>query len=245
MEAWGNEEVWYDSDIAKYKMELWLSLEQYEQVIQDEAKGYEIAYEMLEQKYANHVAQIKRSTCLQISALEAALVDTKMQKDLEIERLNFALCALESNVLNTVIEPRHAEDLVKRCEKGVVLSNLKEARLIILEFLRILRSKESEIANLRKAKLKTEKENDTTGERIKDREAFYLEERRLRQYYQTIVLKLARDLSLFESDPARQEKFGMIYEKENDLNYQRQIFAVLEHIDLQGAIVGHTNAHFG
>lgn len=48
------------------------------------------------------------------------------------------------------------------------------------------------------------------------------------------MLKVARDLKLFDShDEDKKLKFEQVYENDNDLNYQRQVKFILEHIELQ------------
>lgn len=46
-------------------------------------------------------------------------------------------------------------------------------------------------------------------------------------------MKLVRDLKLFENDNIKLIKIGMINENDSDVNYQRQIIALLNDIDIK------------
>ena len=58
---------------------------------------------------------------------------------------------------------------------------------------------------------------DTHDDRIKDRETFYLEQNRLRIFYQKTLMKMIRDLRLFENDKEKQKMFEMLNETDEDL----------------------------
>jgi hypothetical protein len=62
---------------------------------------------------------------------------------------------------------------------------------------------------------------DNYEDRILDRELIYLEERKIRQYYQKILMKMARDLNLFKSNKNKLRIFNSLNEMDSDLNYQR------------------------
>ena len=137
-----------------------------------------------------------------------------------------------------------AEEL-ERFERGIVLHNIHEARMQFDKFVRIIRSKDAEL-RAREVTLKKQQAGQAVfDDRLRDREQWYLEERRVRQYYQKIVLKLARDLKLFEEDSDKKEKFEEICEKEDDLSYQKQVRFLLDHIGLQDTILAHVNRHHG
>ena len=46
-------------------------------------------------------------------------------------------------------------------------------------------------------------------------------------------MKQVRDLKLFDYDNIKRIKIGMINENDDDVNYQRQIIALLEDIDIK------------
>jgi hypothetical protein len=46
-------------------------------------------------------------------------------------------------------------------------------------------------------------------------------------------MKQVRDLKLFENDNIKRIKIGMINENDDDVNYQRQIIALLDDIDIK------------
>lgn len=62
---------------------------------------------------------------------------------------------------------------------------------------------------------------DNYESRILDREFIYLEESRIRQFYQNIIMKMIRDLNLFKDNKNKQRIFNSLNEMDTDLNYQR------------------------
>lgn len=58
-------------------------------------------------------------------------------------------------------------------------------------------------------------------DRILDRELIFLEESRIRQFYQKILMKMVRDLNLFKENKNKQRIFNSLNEMDTDLNYQR------------------------
>ena len=78
------------------------------------------------------------------------------------------------------------------------------------------------------------------------KQTYYEEEVKLRRYYQGIILKATRELKLFEHDEEKQKQFeSSVIETEDDLNYQRHIFFLLEKIGLRDAFINHVNKHYG
>lgn len=55
--------------------------------------------------------------------------------------------------------------------------------------------------------------------RLSDKDAFYEEEKKLRKFYQKTLIKMVRELNLFGDDSEKKEKFGLVNEEEDDLNY--------------------------
>jgi hypothetical protein len=55
--------------------------------------------------------------------------------------------------------------------------------------------------------------------RLSDKDAFYDEEKKLRKFYQKTLIKMVRELNLFGDDLEKKEKFGLVNEEEDDLNY--------------------------
>lgn len=87
---------------------------------------------------------------------------------------------------------------------------------------------------------------DALEQKVDIKQTYYEEELKLRRYYQSITLKVVRELKLFENDDDKQKQFDTsIIETEDDLNYQRHIFFLLEKIDLKGAFIDHVNKHYG
>jgi len=105
---------------------------------------------------------------------------------------------MESKTMNEVAEARTVEALIQRCNDGLVLRNMQEARSIIKEFLKIVKSKNADLIN--KDKTIKDKQNmvEALQQRVIDKELFYWEEQKLRYFYQRNLFKLVRDLNILE-----------------------------------------------
>lgn len=104
-----------------------------------------------------------------------------------------------------------------------MLRNISEARAIIVRFINIVKGKDEciETNNIqlqRKDQLIQALEKKCNVER-----KFTKEVGRLRQYYQTLLFKVVRELRLMEGDPKKEAVFAAIHELDDDLNYQRHI----------------------
>ena len=84
-----------------------------------------------------------------------------------------------------------------------------------------MKSKQYETQNLNFQMDAYQKVVNNYESRILDRELIYLEENRIRLFYQKIIMKMARDLNLFKDNKNKQRIFNSLNEMDNDLNYQR------------------------
>lgn len=129
----------------------------------------------------------------------------------------------------------------------MVFKNVIEARLVIDQLLKSIKTNrehtkinEEKVKNLAlildatKAKCQTmldqqESHND------------------LRKYYQTILLKLVRDLEVFKDDEENCDKFDEIeeFELKNDIEEQKKIMSTLRGLNLQIEMINHANKFFG
>lgn len=90
------------------------------------------------------------------------------------------------------------------------------------DFVTTIKSKDNELNQMKKQLNQINSTLKTTNDRITAHQQCYFEERSLRKYYQSILLKMTRDLKLYdEEEPDKKEKFESIFENEDDLNYQR------------------------
>ena len=131
------------------------------------------------------------------------------------------ICEKESVILNQFVEQQAVDDLVKMIDSGIRIKSVQEARTIINQLNKIVKSKQFEIQNLNFQMDAYKKLVDNYEDRILDRELIYLEERKIRQYYQKILMKMARDLNLFKSNKNKLRIFNSLNEMDSDLNYQR------------------------
>ena len=70
-------------------------------------------------------------------------------------------------------------------------------------------------------------------QKVDVKQTYYEEEVKLRKYYQAIILKTVRELNLFNSDELKMKQLESIYEHEDDLNYQRHIYFLLDKLGLK------------
>ncbi len=131
------------------------------------------------------------------------------------------ICEKESVILNQFVEQQAVDDLIKMIDSGIRIKSVQEARTIINQLNKIVKSKQFEIQNLNFQMDAYKKLVDNYEDRILDRELIYLEERKIRQYYQKILMKMARDLNLFKSNKNKLRIFNSLNEMDSDLNYQR------------------------
>ncbi len=93
------------------------------------------------------------------------------------------ICEKESIVLNQFVEQQVVDDLIKQIDNGIRIKSVAEARTIINQLNKIVKSKQYEIENLNFQMDAYKKVVDNYEYRIQDRELIYLEERKTRSYY--------------------------------------------------------------
>lgn len=202
-------------------------------------------YSALEQKYANHMKQVKETTNVRIEALESALIETKLQHRRDVDRITMEYEDHLARIWNRGLEKRRVDALIEKYDNGIVLANVRQARDVIRDFLHALKSKEAEIDKLNEKIKEQRKVISAHDSVVRDREAFYIEERKLRKYYQEELFMLVRNLKLFEGDKKKDKRFKAIVEQEDDLNYQRKIQVLMEKFDLRRVLIEHINKYFG
>lgn len=88
---------------------------------------------------------MKSNTNFQITALESALIETKIKYKRELDRLSMTIADYESKEFNCILENHKIEAEIEKFEKGkIVFSNLREAREMINNFIVIIKSKINE-----------------------------------------------------------------------------------------------------
>lgn len=84
---------------------------------------------------------LKQNSSARIEALESALIETKLKYKREIERLNMQISEKESIILNQFVEQKTIDELVKQIDSGIRIKNVAEARNIINQLNKIVKSK--------------------------------------------------------------------------------------------------------
>lgn len=84
---------------------------------------------------------LKKNSSARIEALESALIETKLKYKREIERLNMQISEKESIILNQFVEQKTIDELVKQIDSGIRIKNVAEARNIINQLNKIVKSK--------------------------------------------------------------------------------------------------------
>jgi len=131
-----------------------------------------------------------------------------------------SLADFESTEMNEVLEEKTVDALIEYCKTDLQLRNVADARQIIKSLMSIVTSKNKEIFLKNKEIERKMKLIAAFEQRAFDQEHFYLEEQRLRKFYQKIVLKHIRDLDLLKDKEEAKDMFDkVVHEKEDDLNY--------------------------
>jgi len=121
------QEAYGRAEISNWRNEVWKSLEQINEEIEHQERGYLIAYQQLERYSANRVRHIQNAAAMQLEALESALIETKLKLKREIDQANMQLEDHLARDLNSVAEQPRIDALVKKFENGVSIENVREA----------------------------------------------------------------------------------------------------------------------
>ena len=84
-----------------------------------------------------------------IEALETALVQTKLNYRRELDRISMHSADIESKLMSLVKSDKYIDNIVKKVDAGYSLKNLTEARVLIAELVGCVKSKHSEMVNLK------------------------------------------------------------------------------------------------
>ena len=77
MLEWGGQEDYYPpAELEEYKNLLWLSLEQFEEELEQEQKGHAMMHQRVVDSYECRLKGVREAACFRFEALEAALADT-------------------------------------------------------------------------------------------------------------------------------------------------------------------------
>ena len=149
MEKWGSEHLYEPEEIIEYADCLWISLKEYEKQLRKEEKGFQIIAERKIKKYTNTLERYKNVTSGRIEALESALIQTKLINRRECDRISLHSADIESKLMSLVKTDEHIDKIVKKVDLGYSLKNVSEARTIIAELVGCVKSKHSEMYNLK------------------------------------------------------------------------------------------------
>ena len=146
---------------------------------------------------------------------------------------------------NTQNKAGQIDSFIKKIEGPMVFKNVVEARVVIDQLTKSLK------INREHTKINEEKVKnlsfvlDQTNAKIKQVMDQKETQDDLRKYYQTLILKLVRDLEIYKDDEEHGEKFEMIDELNPDLEQQKKIMQSLKEINLQYHLITHANKFFG
>lgn len=79
IELWSKEEIIDEKSNKEYTEALWLSLQEFEQQLRDEAKGHELAFKFQQKKYQAQVQRLKEVTSFQMDMLETVVAEAKVK----------------------------------------------------------------------------------------------------------------------------------------------------------------------
>lgn len=91
-----------------------MSLQAFEEHLKEQEFGLEAELKSLKIQYRNRVDGIRAQTSFRIEALEAALIETKLQQSKQREQAEMQLAEMESKVYNAFLD--NSSDELKRVE---------------------------------------------------------------------------------------------------------------------------------
>ena len=102
MSEWGNQKTYSKSQFKTYAGELWMSLEEFEEALRKEEKGFEIIHREITTQLEDKLERTIDKASFRIQALESALIDTKCRYTSQIENLTMKINDMESQNMNKI-----------------------------------------------------------------------------------------------------------------------------------------------
>lgn len=186
---------------------------------------------------------MKENANFRIQALESALIELKLKSRKEIDQLSMTLEDIRSTAYNRAKPKTQSVELLKQFEKGMILNHMRDARSKLEEFAMALKAKTYELESAQETIETQNKLMDGWLTKLRDKDAYFREERKLRIFYQRMLMKFLRDVDAFHDDPVKQERFDILNEDETDMNYQRQVAYVLEMLEAPKKFIEIANRH--
>lgn len=155
------------------------------------------------------------------------------------------LADLESKLMKQDTTDKDVDDVVRECEGPLVLKNTAQAREYIHKLCRIARAQQQNVS-LQRQTMKTM----ATSIEIHEGELENLQKQaetttEHRLFYQHKLVKLVRDLDLFQHDESRKKELDGIYEFSENMKDQIRFRELIENIDLKKELIDHANRHIG
>ena len=176
LQVWGDEELAYDEDIAKWSTEYWSGLAEYEKELRTEEKGFQKVYRNTCKTYDAQIHRLKSMYLFHTTALESALTEVKMTLGQQIEALRMTIADMESREMNKVKEVKRVNELLLKVEEGLTLRSVKEARGVIKDLARIVKGKDTELESKEKVITGLKKANDALEYKLEERMSYHQEE---------------------------------------------------------------------
>ncbi|CAI2386843.1 unnamed protein product [Moneuplotes crassus] len=101
------------AEIGDFINGLWKTQDEIEEEMENERQEYQWDMRIMENELRQRIQWERNKSTFYIDALEAALNETKMTKNLEIERLNAIIADMESHKVREVIEDEEINNLLK------------------------------------------------------------------------------------------------------------------------------------
>ena len=144
MNEWSQEPLYFDKDIQKLRLEPWKSLEEFENQLKYEEKGYQIELINHKKRCSFKIEQLKNMAGDRIDALERAIVTQKLKYNKIVENLTMQICEYESRQMNTVMSENQIQNIMKSAETNKKVTNVFEAKELINNLKMAFQSKVNE-----------------------------------------------------------------------------------------------------
>ena len=112
---WADEPIYTQEQMEKYRNELWMSLEDFENFLSEQEFSLQIELKNAKIQYRTRVDGIRAQTSMRIEALESALIETKLRYQRERERADMQLAEMESRLLNSYMD--NSDEAIERVVK--------------------------------------------------------------------------------------------------------------------------------
>ncbi|CDW90671.1 UNKNOWN [Stylonychia lemnae] len=222
LDRWSKEDLKTEDEIQKFAGELWVTVSEFEKDLKESLKGHEIILAMKDHKYTTHIDWIKNKFGFYIDYYETTMNELKLRNNREMDRQMMQLADIESRLFNCQKED---SELAKIIYSEVKVKNKDEAIKLIHELKRIMAIMHLQLKqNEQEKNMMKDQINALEDQKLDLQDQIETFQQQLK-YYQSITIKLVKDLDVFKDMP---NTLKFIEEYRNDNTKQEDIIKMLQ-----------------